>query len=115
MFPPRIVPSQLQFSSRCRESGRQARKASRPPLHPRPRQRVCAAEVGGMMGTRAARIGAGIVRARGIWILANQTLAEIDGLTAQKMVGITHQEVGQHLGLPEAEIERFLEAWSAGD
>ena len=46
----------------------------------------------------------------GIWILANQTLADIYGLTAQQMVGITHQEMGQHLGLPQAEVEHFLEA-----
>ena len=46
----------------------------------------------------------------GIWILANQTIADIYGLTAQQMVGITHQEVGQHLGLPQAEVKRFLEA-----
>jgi PAS domain-containing protein len=45
----------------------------------------------------------------GIWILANQTLADIYGLTPQQMVGITHQEMGQHLGLPEAELEHFLE------
>ena len=46
----------------------------------------------------------------GIWILANQTLADIYGLTPQQMVGITHQEMGQHLGLPKAEVEHFLEA-----
>ena len=45
----------------------------------------------------------------GIWILANQTIADIHGLTAQQMIGMTHQQVGQRLGLPEAEIERFLE------
>ena len=46
----------------------------------------------------------------GIWILANQTIADIYGLTAQQMVGMTQQEVGQHAGLPQAEVERFLEA-----
>ena len=45
----------------------------------------------------------------GIWILANQTIADIHGLTAQQMIGMTHQQVGQRLGLPQAEVERFLE------
>ena len=45
----------------------------------------------------------------GIWILANQTMADIYGLTAQQIVGMTHQEMGRRLGLPQAEVERFLE------
>ena len=45
----------------------------------------------------------------GIWILANQTMADIYGLTAQQMVGMSHEELGQRLGLPQAEVERFLE------
>ena len=36
----------------------------------------------------------------GIWVLANQTIADIHGLTAQQMIGMTHQQVGQRLGLP---------------
>ena len=46
----------------------------------------------------------------GIWILANQTIADIYGLSPQQMIGMTHQEVGEHLGLPQAEVKRFLEA-----
>ena len=45
----------------------------------------------------------------GIWILANQTMADIHGLTAQQIVGMTHQQMGRRLGLPQAEVERFLE------
>jgi PAS domain S-box-containing protein len=46
----------------------------------------------------------------GIWILANETLADIYGLTAEQMVSTTQQAVGQHLGLPLAEVKHFLEA-----
>ena len=46
----------------------------------------------------------------GTWVLANQTLADTYGLTGPQMVGITQQEVGQRLGLPQAEAMRFLEA-----
>src|SRR5688572_13898604 len=45
----------------------------------------------------------------GIWILANQTIADIHGLTAQQMIGMTHQQVGECFGLPQSEVQRFLE------
>jgi PAS domain S-box-containing protein len=46
----------------------------------------------------------------GTFLLANQFMAKTYGLTAERMTGMTHMDIGRILGAPEGEIQRFLEA-----
>jgi two-component system sensor histidine kinase/response regulator len=46
----------------------------------------------------------------GTFLLANQTMATVYGLTAERMTDMTHMEIGQILGAPDGEVQRFLEA-----
>ena len=46
----------------------------------------------------------------GTFLLANQTMATVYGLTAERMTGISHMEIGRILGAPDGEVQRFLEA-----
>src|SRR5207245_3453840 len=46
----------------------------------------------------------------GTFLLANQTMATVYGLTAERMTGMTHMEIGQIPGAPDGEVQRFLEA-----
>ena len=46
----------------------------------------------------------------GTFLLANQFMAKTYGLTAERMTGMTHMDIGRLLGAPEGEIQRFLDA-----
>jgi PAS domain S-box-containing protein len=46
----------------------------------------------------------------GINLLVNQTTATIYGLTVEQFTGMRHMEVGRHVGAPEEQVQRFLEA-----
>jgi two-component system, sensor histidine kinase and response regulator len=46
----------------------------------------------------------------GTFLLANQTMATVYGLTAERMTGMSHMEIGRILGAPDGEVQRFLEA-----
>src|SRR5713101_5021082 len=46
----------------------------------------------------------------GTFLLANQFMAKSYGLTAERMTGMTHMDIGRLLGAPEGEIQRFLDA-----
>jgi len=46
----------------------------------------------------------------GTFLLANQTMATVYGLTAERMTGMTHMEIGRILGAPDGEVQRLLEA-----
>jgi PAS domain S-box-containing protein len=46
----------------------------------------------------------------GTFLLANQFMAKTYGLTAERMTGMTHMDIGRLLGAPEGEVQRFLDA-----